>query len=113
MSMLYAVAMAAGLGNESETPETLKPKPAVTKRQALSPTMPAPNPMVETPEAKTYLATLASKGHKVSEGERLAILAYGEAWMRSADIRQEFSSFSVFAAFQRAKKRGVVKILGQ
>ncbi|PZF76414.1 hypothetical protein DK847_14665 [Aestuariivirga litoralis] len=111
MSMLYAIAMAAGLGDEK--PDTAKPNPVATKRQAAAPIRPAPAPMIETSEAKAYLATLASNGHKVSEGERLAILAYGEAWMRSADIRQEFSSFPVFAAYQRARKRNAFKILGQ
>lgn len=124
MSMLAAVARAAGLDTEAEAP--MKPPtpqdPAAVaavlaaarrpvKRPA--PTVKAAVHVYETAEATAYLAHLQAHGHKIETRERNAILSYGMTWATSPEVRREFSSFAVFAAYSRAKARNAVKILGQ
>lgn len=64
----------------------------------------------QSPDVSGYLA---KHGGNLASGERLAIEGYGAAWRASKDIRQEFGTFEVFAAFMRAKARGQARILGQ
>lgn len=115
-SMLYAVAMAAGLGdddgrNDVQARRTHTPSKPVAKSVTLRPARPvAP---IETPEALAYIANLEARGHRIDTKSRREIIAFGSTWATSATVRQEFSSFSVFAAYSRAKARNGVRILGQ
>lgn len=64
----------------------------------------------QSPDVSGYLA---KHSDNLAPGERLAIEGYGATWRDSKDIRQEFGTFEVFAAYMRAKARGNGRSFGQ
>jgi len=116
MSMLAEVAFAAGLDKivSPAGPASRRKPSSVTKPQAAHASVrPAPvhipAALIETAEATAYISRLVSTGHRLSNGERTTILAFAEAWSKSADIRSEFGSFPVFASYMRGHKSGAIK----
>ena len=63
----------------------------------------------ETPNVEAYVKKLESRNTGGGSIDRNAINGYSETWRASADIRAEFSTFEIFAAYMRAKASGVVR----
>lgn len=63
----------------------------------------------ETPNVEAYVKKLESRNTGGGSIDRNAINGYAETWRASADIRAEFSTFEIFAAYMRAKASGVLK----
>lgn len=61
------------------------------------------------PDVSGYLA---KRGKDLGPGESAAIDGYAATWRTSSDIRAEFRTFEVFAAYIRAKARGQAQIIG-
>lgn len=57
----------------------------------------------QTPDVSGYLARLEGK---LAPGENLAISGYADTWRDSPEIRAEFRTFEVYAAYMRARARG-------
>lgn len=126
-SMLAAVARAAGLDTKADYDTASKPgavrNPAAVaalladnagrSAKRLTPASKAQAVPFEAPEALAYITALEARGHRIDTKERTAIMAYGVTWIRSPEVRREFSSFDVFAAYSRAKARNAFRVLGQ
>ena len=67
----------------------------------------------ETPDVAGYVDAIeARKGHLTAE-ERGAIERYAATWHTSRDIRVEFTSFEIYAAYMAATEAGLVRIFGR
>jgi hypothetical protein len=66
----------------------------------------------QEPDVAAYVATIEARGAALTSAERASIEMHAAAWKASADVRREFGSFPVFAAFMRAKERGRVRKSG-
>lgn len=84
-----------------------------TQATAKAAGVPVAHHNAQQPDTAGYLAKLEKANESVSESEKSAIGTFAATWCGSADIRAEFRTFEVYAAYQRAKTSGLVKRYGQ
>lgn len=65
--------------------------------------------LASSPDIGVYVKRLEARGEQISPLERKAIEGYTATWSTSPEIRGEFGDFACFAAWMRAKDRGLVK----